>query len=61
MGNKKDIEIKVTETKLLNYVSYEELYKSLRDKFRFINELDLKFPNDNDFGRNVRKLLNYDG
>lgn len=55
----KDIDIKITETKSVQSVSYEELYISLRDKFRIIEKLNLEFTNDNDFGRNLRKLLSY--
>jgi len=32
----KDIDIKITETKSVQSVSYEELYISLRDKFRIM-------------------------
>jgi hypothetical protein len=56
---RKDVDIKITETKSVQSVSYKELYISLRDKFRIIEKLDLEFPNDNDFGRNLRKLLKY--
>ena len=55
----KDIKIKETETKSVQSVSYEELYVSLRDKFRIIEKINLTFPNDNDFGRNIRKLLKH--
>ena len=55
----RDIDIKITKTKTVQSISYEELYKSLRDKFRMIHILDLEFPNNNDFGRNLRKLLKY--
>jgi hypothetical protein len=58
---KKDIEISVTETKSVEHVSYEELYNSLRDRIRLIQQLNDKYENDEDFGRNLRKLLNLGG
>jgi hypothetical protein len=58
---KKDIEIEVTKTKSVQSVSYEELYNSLRDKIRLIQQLSKDYENDEDFGRNVRKLMDFSG
>ena len=58
---KKDIEIEVIGTKLVQSVSYEELYNSLRDRIRLIQQLSKDYENDKDFGRNVRKLMDFSG
>ena len=55
----KNIEITVTETKSVDSVSCEELYFSLRDTFRIIEELNVLYKNDADFGKNVKILLEY--
>ena len=58
---KKDIKISVTKTKSVDRVNYEELYNSLKDIIRLIQQLNDEYENDEDFGRNLRKLLNFGG
>ena len=50
MEKKKDIEIRVIETKSVESVNYEALYNSLKGYIRTIKILDLEYENDEDFG-----------
>lgn len=57
---KKDIEIEVKEVKSVESVSDQDLNSSLINTMRTIQTLSYEYPNDEDFGRNVRKYINGD-
>ena len=58
MENKKDIEIEVKEVKSAKSVSSQDLNNSLISTIRTIQTLSSEYPNDDDFGKNVRKYIN---
>lgn len=58
MKNKKDIEIEVKEVKSAKSVSSQDLNNSLVNTIRTIQKLSSEYPNNYDFGRNVREYIN---